>query len=372
MVKSRAYDPRNGMEALKVVPISKASARQRAGRAGREQAGKCFRLFTEEDFESLQDFTLPEIVRSNLATVVLQMKSMGIDDIVNFDFMDAPSKGGLISAMEVLKILGALDKDERLTQLGKQMASFPLDPMFAVALLRSPEFGCVEEMLSIVSMLSVESIFFAPYSLRERANKARLKFAVMFGDHLTLLRVYREYTGLTGSKGDKIEWCLANFINHKSMDKVLEIRAQLLEYLENLGIEISSCGRELKNVRKCMTAGFFLHAAQKIPQARKYRTLISNKEVYVHPTSILKDPLPEFVIFNRLVLTSKEYMRDITAIDSEWLTEVAPKTFAHIDFNKDEEAASDADVNSNHRIHGRKKGRRERTMPTSFTVVRSI
>lgn len=367
MVKSRAYDPLNGMEALKVVPISKASARQRAGRAGREQAGKCFRLYTEEDYESLQDFTLPEIVRSNLATVVLQMKSMGISDIVNFDFMDAPSKSGIVSAMETLKILGALDNFEQLTPLGKQMASFPLDPMFAVALLRSPEFGCVEEMLSIISMLSVESIFFAPYSLREKANKARLKFAAMFGDHLTLLRVYREYTGLVGTKGDKIEWCHANFINHRSMEKVLEIRSQLLEYLVNLGIEISSCGRELKNVRKCMTAGFFLHAAQKIPHKRQYRTLVSNKIVHVHPTSILKDPLPEYIIFNRLVMTSKEYMREITAIEREWLIELAPKTFAHMDFDSVADMGDGAQ-----KSQPDWKQKKKRTLPASFSVVRSI
>jgi ATP-dependent RNA helicase DHX8/PRP22 len=115
------------------------------------------------------------------------------------------------------------------------------------------------------------------------------------------------------------------------MDKVVEVREQLRQYLVGINFEITSCGRDLKQARKALTAGFFLHAAQKVPQKRQYRTLFSNRLVFVHPTSLIRDPLPEYVIFNRLVLTSKEYIRDINVIDNAWLSEVAPKAFAQLE-----------------------------------------
>ncbi len=342
-VKSRAYNPKTGLEALKVIPVSKASARQRTGRAGREQPGKCYRLFTEESFQNMEDFTAPEIVRVNLSTVVLQMLSMGIKDVVNFDFLEPPSKESLKTAMKDLKILGAIDPQGQLTALGKKMAGFPLDPMYAVCLLRAPEFGCVDEILTIVSMLSVESIFYSPLAQRDQANKMKLKFSSPYGDHLTLLRVYKEFNAIKGGDKDRLEWCTYHFINFKSMQKVMDIRKQLIAYLAAVDIDPTvNCGTELDCVRKCLTSGFFMHSAKKIPRTRQYQTIIASLIVDLHPTSVIRDPLPEYVIFNQMVLTSKEYMRDVTAIDSQWLHEVAP-TLISIDAPQPEaEAASKA------------------------------
>jgi pre-mRNA-splicing factor ATP-dependent RNA helicase DHX15/PRP43 len=146
------------VESLLVTPISKASAMQRAGRAGRTRPGKCFRLYTEKDFvKELEEQTYPEILRSNLANTVLELIKLGIKDLVHFDYMDAPAPETIMRALELLHYLKALDDEGNLTPLGEIMAEFPLDPQLAAMLIVSPEFGCSNEMLSLTAMLSGES-----------------------------------------------------------------------------------------------------------------------------------------------------------------------------------------------------------------------
>ncbi|KAJ7559137.1 hypothetical protein O6H91_04G072000 [Diphasiastrum complanatum] len=153
--KQKVYNPRIRVESLLVSPISKASAHQRTGRAGRTQPGKCFRLYTEKSFQNdLQPQTYPEILRSNLANVVLNLKKLGIDDLVHFDFMDPPAPETLMRALELLNYLAALDDDGNLTKLGELMSEFPLDPQMSKMLVVSPEFNCSNEILSITAMLS--------------------------------------------------------------------------------------------------------------------------------------------------------------------------------------------------------------------------
>nr|XP_043635651.1 probable pre-mRNA-splicing factor ATP-dependent RNA helicase DEAH2 isoform X2 [Erigeron canadensis] len=157
--KQKVYNPRVRVESLLVSPISKASAHQRSGRAGRTQPGKCFRLYTERSFNNdLQPQTYPEILRSNLANTVLTLKKLGIDDLVHFDFMDPPAPETLMRALEVLNYLGALDDEGNLTKLGEIMSEFPLDPQMGKMLVVSPEFNCSNEILSISAMLSVFSL----------------------------------------------------------------------------------------------------------------------------------------------------------------------------------------------------------------------
>jgi len=165
--KQKVYNPRVRVESLLVSPISKASAHQRAGRAGRTQPGKCFRLYTESSFQNdLQPQTHPEILRSNLANVVLTLKKLGIDDLVHFDFMDPPAPETLMRALELLNYLGALDEDGSLTKLGQLMSEFPLDPQMSKMLVVSPEFNCSNEILSITAMLSammqIAAVLYAP------------------------------------------------------------------------------------------------------------------------------------------------------------------------------------------------------------------
>uniref|UniRef100_A0A8C5EQ23 ATP-dependent RNA helicase DHX15 n=1 Tax=Gouania willdenowi TaxID=441366 RepID=A0A8C5EQ23_GOUWI len=153
--KQKVYNPRIRVESLLVTAISKASAQQRAGRAGRTRPGKCFRLYTEKAYKTeMQDNTYPEILRSNLGSVVLQLKKLGIDDLVHFDFMDPPAPETLMRALELLNYLASLNDDGDLTELGSMMAEFPLDPQLAKMVIASCEFNCSNEILSITAMLS--------------------------------------------------------------------------------------------------------------------------------------------------------------------------------------------------------------------------
>jgi pre-mRNA-splicing factor ATP-dependent RNA helicase DHX15/PRP43 len=158
------YNPRLRVESLLVSPISKASCKQRCGRAGRTRPGKCFRLFTERSFEKdLIESTYPEILRSNLSSVVLYLKKLGINDIVHFDYMDPPAPETLMRALEQLNYLGALDDEGDLTETGKIMCELPLDAMLSkMVITASQQFSCFDEALTLVSILSVPSIFMRP------------------------------------------------------------------------------------------------------------------------------------------------------------------------------------------------------------------
>jgi len=192
--KQKVYNPRIRVESLLVSPISKASAQQRAGRAGRTRPGKAFRLYTEKAFKKeLQENTYPEILRSNLSSVVLQLKQLGIEDLVHFDFMDPPAPETLMRALELLNYLGAIDDDGALTETGRVMSEFPLDPQLAKLLMASPQYQCSNEILSIVAMLSAPNCFVRPPDQKKQADDAKARFSHMDGDHLSLLNVYHAY-----------------------------------------------------------------------------------------------------------------------------------------------------------------------------------
>lgn len=177
-VKMNFYDPRTGMESLKIIPISKASANQRAGRSGRTGPGKCFRLYTAYTYyNELDDNSVPEIQRTNLANVVLSLTSLGIDDLLKFDFMDPPPSEAVLKALELLFALGALNKYGELTKVGRKMAEFPLDPMLSKMIVASDKYKCSDEIITIAAMLSIEnSVFYRPKNKQVHADNARLNF----------------------------------------------------------------------------------------------------------------------------------------------------------------------------------------------------
>ena len=152
--KQKVYNPRIRVESLLVSPISRASAQQRAGRAGRTRPGKCFRLYTEKAFADLDEQTYPEILRSNLGSTVLTLCKLGVKDLVHFDFMDPPAPETLMRALELLNYLGALDDEGNLTDKGRMLSEFPLEPELATALIDSPSYSCSSEMITLAAMLS--------------------------------------------------------------------------------------------------------------------------------------------------------------------------------------------------------------------------
>lgn len=191
-VKQNAYDPRLGMDSLIVTPISQAQARQRSGRAGRTGPGKCYRLYTEAAYRNeMLPNPIPDIQRQNLAHTILMLKAMGINDLLNFNFMDPPPQQTMITALENLYALSALDEEGLLTRLGRKMADLPIEPPLAKMLIASVDLECSEEILTIVAMLSIGgSIFYRPKEKQAQADAKKAKFHQPEGDHLTLLTVY--------------------------------------------------------------------------------------------------------------------------------------------------------------------------------------
>jgi pre-mRNA-splicing factor ATP-dependent RNA helicase DHX16 len=325
-VKENVYNPATGMSNLVVVPCSRASANQRSGRAGRVGPGKCFRLYTKYAYmNEMDESTTPEILRTNLNGVVLQLKSLGINELLDFDFMDPPPTEALIGALNQLFALQALNHKGELTKSGRQMAEFPTDPMLAKAVIAAGKEGCVDEVLSIVSMLGEASaLWFRPKDKKIHADSARARFtAIDGGDHLTLLNVWNQWVDADFSP----IWAKENFLQQRSLTRARDVRDQLAKLCERVEVAMSSCGAaNMVPIKRALTAGFFPNAARMQRDGTSYRTLKSHATVFLHPSSVLMgaDPPPKTVIYFELVQTTKEYMRSCLPIEAKWLGEVAP------------------------------------------------
>ena len=323
-VKENVFNPRTGMESLVVSPCSRASAGQRAGRAGRVGPGKCFRLYTKWAYDNeLDENTTPEIQRTNLNGVVLMLKSLGIDQLLEFDFMDPPPAETLIRALEQLYALGALNDRGELTKIGRQMAEFPTDPMLAKAILAADKYGCVEEVLSIIAMLGEASaLFYRPKDKKIHADSARARFTIKDGgDHFSLLNIWNQWVDSDFS----YVWARENFLQQRSLGRARDVRDQLAKLCDRVEVTVSTAGsNNLPPIQKAITAGFFPNAARLQRGGDSYRTVKNGQTVYLHPSSTLFEVNPKWVIYYELVLTSKEYMRSNMPLQPEWLVEVAP------------------------------------------------
>ncbi|XP_014219394.1 ATP-dependent RNA helicase DHX8 [Copidosoma floridanum] len=329
-VKQKVYNSKTGMDSLIVTPISQAAAKQRAGRAGRTGPGKCYRLYTERAYrDEMLPTPVPEIQRTNLATTVLQLKTMGINDLLHFDFMDAPPVESLIMALESLHSLSALDDEGLLTRLGRRMAEFPLEPNLSKMLIMSVHLQCSDEILTIVSMLSVQNVFYRPKDKQAVADQKKAKFNQIEGDHLTLLAVYNSWKNNKFSNA----WCYENFVQIRTLKRAQDVRKQLLGIMDRHKLDVVSAAKNTVRIQKDVCSGFFRNAAKKDPQ-EGYRTLVDSQVVYIHPSSALFNRQPEWVIYHELVQTTKEYMREVTAIDPKWLVEFAPAFFKFSDPTK--------------------------------------
>ncbi|XP_029469654.1 ATP-dependent RNA helicase DHX33 [Rhinatrema bivittatum] len=325
MVKAKKYSPESGLEVLAVQRVSKAQAWQRTGRAGREDSGVCYRLYTEDEFEKFDKMTVPEIQRCNLASVMLQLLALKIPNVLTFDFMSRPSPEAIQAAIEQLDLLGAVEHKEdqiTLTPVGRKMAAFPLEPRFSKTILLSPKFHCTEEILSIISLLSVDSVLYNPPSKRDEIQAVRKKFTSSEGDHITLLNIYRAFKNLGRNK----EWCRENFVNSRNMALVSDVRSQLRDICIKMSMPIESSRADLGNVRQCLAHGLFMNTAELQPDGT-YATTEARQPVTIHPSSVLFHCKPACVVYNELLHTSKCYMRDLCVVDADWLYDAAPEYF---------------------------------------------
>ncbi|KAJ6504155.1 P-loop containing nucleoside triphosphate hydrolase protein [Mycena vitilis] len=328
-VKQNSYNPRTGMSSLVVVPCSRASANQRAGRAGRVGPGKTFRLYTKWAFENeLEASTVPEIQRTNLAMTVLTLKCLGIDDPLGFDFMDPPAAETLIRALEMLYALGALNHRGELTKLGRRMAEFPVDPELSRAIIASEKYMCTGEVLTIVSMLTeAGSMFYRPKDKKIHADQARKNFFHPAGDHFTLLNLWKEWS----EAGFSHQFCYEQFVQFRSLNRARDVRDQLVRLCERVGLAVRANPdpSDTVTVQKALVAGYFYNTATLQRDGESYRTMKTNHGVYIHPSSSVfqREPPVRTVLYYELVITSKSYMRQVMEIKSAWLLEVAPHYF---------------------------------------------
>ncbi|ELP94791.1 pre-mRNA-splicing factor ATP-dependent RNA helicase PRP16, putative [Entamoeba invadens IP1] len=329
--KWKVYNPKIGMDSLQVFPESKQNAEQRKGRAGRTQSGVCYRMFTESTYNrDLLDAPIPEIQRTNLSNTILLLKAIGIEKVIDFEMLDPPSEESVMNSMYELWVLGALNESGALTQLGKKMSEFPLEPALGKLLITSEEYNCSEEALTIAAMLTVPNVFVRPKEREEEADAAREKFYQPDSDHITLVHVYNQWKKHEGDK----RWCESNFVNMKGMNKAKDVRTQLADMLRKCGGKEVSCGRELEKLRKCITACYFYNAAK--IKGQSYANLRTGVNCVLHPTSALFNMgvKPNYVIYHELLLTSNSYMRCVTAIEGKWLAELGEVFFQQINLKK--------------------------------------
>lgn len=319
-VKQMNFCSQTGISNLSREKISKDSAQQRAGRAGRTQPGVCYRLFTQEDFKERPEHTLPEIQRSDLASVVLQMKILGIGDIENFDFIDSPNKLAFHSAYETLIALGALDENNGVTEIGKLMASLPLEPRLSRMVIAAKIYGCVDEICTIAAFLSsIRSVFARPKNKEVLADFAHQKFRNSRSDFLTFLNVYSEYIR---SDYDP-EWCFRNFLNKKVLEEIRNIKKQLIVILSQAGISISTNSRNTEGIAKSVAAGLVQNLCRCCGSFLEHQK--GGYLVYIHPSSSLFRSVPSWIVAASIVETSKVFARNCGAFNIQWIEEIAPQ-----------------------------------------------
>jgi pre-mRNA-splicing factor ATP-dependent RNA helicase DHX38/PRP16 len=341
--KLKVYNPSIGMDTLQITPVSQANASQRSGRAGRTGPGMCFRLYTEQAFRhELLVSSIPEIQRTNLSNVILLLKSLGVRELSSFDFMDTPPVDNIANSMYQLWVLGALDDEGDLTPLGRRMVAFPLDPQLSKMLIFShlgriegpgpvdashdPRAHCCsDEMLTVVSLLSVPEVFYRPAERAEESDAAREHFFVPESDHLTLLNVYQQWKrhNYSGS------WCRDHFLHVKGLRKAREVRAQLMDIMKTQKMwPVRSCGQRWDPVRKAICSAYFYHSA-KIKGINEYVNMLTGTPAIMHPSSALSGLgyTPDYLVYHELILTRKEFMKTVTAVTAEWLAELGPAFF---------------------------------------------
>lgn len=338
LTKMKVYNAKLGMDTLQIVPVSLANAQQRSGRAGRTGPGSAFRLYTERATSQQQMYLqpIPEIQRTNLSNVTLMLKSFTASasktmKITDFPFLDPPPQDLLSCSLYELWSIGALDNLGDMTSLGKQMNEFPMEPTLAklILLLAQPQFHCLEEIISIVAMLSVPLCYYRPKERAAEADMVRDKFVVLESDHLTLLNIFRQWEAVPGHKRDS--WCTKNFFHSRSLSRAKDVKQQLtLIMMKNrLALVRSRGGDEV--IMRCLCAAFFQQLAKLLKSSvsggntSEYLNLRHTfMKMYLHPTSALNSggiAAPLYVIYHELILTNKEYMSCVTAVQPQWLLE---------------------------------------------------
>jgi HrpA-like RNA helicase len=298
-VKQMRFSPILGMEILEVVWISKAQAKQRSGRAGRTQPGKVFRIYTKSEYEAMSEDTLPNILCSNLSNTLLLLKSLGVDDILSFDLMDRPDVESVRKGLQLLYYLKAIGADGGITALGRRMACMPVEPELAVSLIAAERLGCLEDLIIIASMLSIECVWAdVPKwsNLYQTFMSVRSLYFDRRGDYFSLLKIYRSWE----KRNFKSVFLSENFLNARMMKQALRIKQQLCMQFKGPWRSNESA------VSQAFCAGYFMNVAA--ISLEGYTNIFTGAPCFIHSSSCLSRQYPSFVLYHSLCRTEREYI----------------------------------------------------------------
>ncbi|KAI9792004.1 MAG: putative ATP-dependent RNA helicase dhr2 [Piccolia ochrophora] len=330
--KVKQFRTRLGLDSLLPKPISKASALQRKGRAGREAPGTCFRLYTEKAYSALEQTSTPEILRCDVTQTVLTIQARGVTDVLSFPFLDRPPREALEKALLQLLGYGALSEQGQITELGRNMAKIPLAPALSRVLYAAaePQMDCLAEVIDVVSALTVENIFrnVSSEEQQEEASEARVELLRREGDHLTLLTTVQKYLV---ENADRRAWAERRFVSHRAMQAVVDVRKQLRALCHRQGfLKLPTNAQDLtavatperaQDILRCFLRGFAGKTARLCPDG-SYKTVVGNQAIAIHPSSGLFGRKVEAIMYNEYVFTTKSYAKGVSAIQMNWIGEV--------------------------------------------------
>ncbi len=323
LAKINFYSPRTFTESLIESPVSKAASDQRKGRSGRTSPGTCYRLYSKRDFDTRDQFTLEEIFRTDLSEVVLQMAELGISDFGSFDFISTPGSQGIAGAIESLRLLNALDKNNELTTVGKMMVKFPLLPrhsrMIVESVIRYPEV--LEEVLITASFLSSHTPFLLPQDEEIEARNAQHFFRDPSGDFLSNIKLFRLYTAITDTEKKK-EFCDRYYLDFRTLNMIVNIKEQLESIISEMGIPLLKGGGQ-KELLSSIAAGLIQFVCIRSGRSA-YRSLTAG-QIHIHPGSVMFRESPEFIVAGEIVKTSRMFARSVSVIKRSWLSDISPE-----------------------------------------------
>jgi ATP-dependent helicase HrpA len=323
------YSNRLKVQRLPIEPISQASANQRKGRCGRTSDGICVRLYSEDDFDARPEFTDPEILRTNLASVILQMAAADLGDIAAFPFVEPPDRRHITDGMNLLNELGALESstkssDPRLTPLGRKLARLPVDPRLARMVLAAAENGCVSEVMVIAAALSIQDPRERPVDKQAQADQQHARFRDPESDFLSYLNLWRYLTeqkrDLSANRFRRL--CRAEFLNYLRVREWQDVAGQLRQMAKSLDVTANDIPAEPTNVHRALLSGLLSHLGLKDPAGKEYLGA-RNAKFAIFPGSALFRKQPRWVMAAELVETSRLWGRIVARIDPEWIEPVA-------------------------------------------------
>ena len=323
LCKLNFYNPRNFTSSLIESSVSKASCNQRKGRAGRTHEGSCYRLYKRMDFETRPEYTTEEIYRTDLSEVVLRMAELGITDFYNFDFIASPGKEGIIGAVDTLNMLGALDSDNSLSEIGKMMVRFPLEPRISriiiEAIMRFPDV--IDKALIAASFLSANSPFILPPNEEMEARKAHHRFRDMQGDFVTYLNIFNAYK----QSDNKEKFCKKNYLDERVMAEIDNINYQLTQIVSDMNIPIVQGKGSFNDYLCCVACGMIQFVC--IRTGRESYHSLTADHICIHPGSVIFKQNPVFIVAGEIVRTSRIFAMSVSPLTKPMLDIINPTLY---------------------------------------------